>query len=603
MDSELLRARYATFAALVLVFGFYLVAELPWNPFFSILVAFLTAGLLTEVLEFWLKLSLRRAAAQREVQAEDDLQSLPRQFRVVLTFQKKALDALSEREILESLLETGAGLLSANGASFLPYDEFGQSLPTLMFGIVPVSALENWSDRLKAPETRQVCKGCQTLHGGKGCALIPAQSSRSASVRCFPIRSAGREVGIVNYFFEQSVEMKASQRMFFLSLFDFAGKAIETLRMRDREILALRYLQTATGIKSDRSALLEQLLENVQKALDTDFALLYIPGGTGPGANAPLLLSRLKRDSNPPAETPDLPFLEGLWKSVLASRQSLSLENVSLDRREMWKVLLVVPLLWQDAPPPGVLVLGSNSIQTFAERQRALLETIAAQAALLLQNSRLMVQLEYQAVVDERTRLAREIHDGLAQTLAFLKIQAAQMQNYLARGETERLMTTLQSNYRTLSDAYLDARQAIDNLRRIPSSNLHDWLGQVVADFREAANIQAELLEFQLTGDFPPTVQAQLIRIVQEALSNVRKHAGASQVWVRAQEKEGYIWLEVRDNGVGFLPETVDVVARYGLRGMRERSEMIGADFQIFSQPDQGTTISVRLPASLKEMV
>src|SRR5690606_21939449 len=107
----------------------------------------------------------------------------------------------------------------------------------------------------------------------------------------------------------------------------------------------------------------------------------------------------------PAVETPDRAFLDGIWRGVQASGQSISLENVIINRREMWKVFLAVPLLAQDSTPAGILVLGANNIQTFAERQRALLETIAAQAALLLQNARLMVQLEYQAVLDERTRL------------------------------------------------------------------------------------------------------------------------------------------------------------------------------------------------------
>ncbi|MCG2786419.1 MAG: GAF domain-containing sensor histidine kinase [Anaerolineae bacterium] len=602
MDYELLRARYATFAALSLVFSIYLIAAIPWHAAFSVAVALVTSALLTAVLEFWLRLSLRRAALRQE--AAD-----PQQIQSIFAFQKNILAALSEREVLESSLEIGAGLLGASSASFLPYDEYGQSLPTVMFGKVPVSALENWSNRLASPSTRQICKGCKAMHGGLGCVLIPEEISPPTEVRCFPIHSAGRAIGVVNYFFEQPGLFSDAKTPLLASLLDFSGQAIETLRLRDQEMAALRYLQTATGPKSDLSVLFNNLLGNVQKALDTDFALLYIPGGIRDGiAATPLLLSQTRQNSNAPAETPNLGFLEGLWKSIQASGQSISLENVNLgaaqDRREMWKVLLAVPLGLPDSNPAGMLVLGSNTIQTFAERQRALLETIAAQLALLLQNARLMVQLEYQAVLDERTRLAREIHDGLAQTLAFLKIQSAQMQNYLSRGETERLTSTLQSSYRTLSDAYLDARQAIDNLRRAPSSSLREWLGEVLADFRESAgNIEAELTTFEVSGDFPPTIQAQLIRIVQEALSNVRKHAQASQVVICAREHDGYILLEVRDNGIGFTPDSLEASARYGLRGMRERSEMIGADFQISSQPNQGTLISLRLPARLKEEV
>ncbi|MDX9993122.1 MAG: GAF domain-containing protein [Anaerolineales bacterium] len=597
MDSELLRARYATFAALSLVFSIYLIAALPWHPLFLVAIAFTTAALLTAVLEFWLRLSLRRSALRHET-------ADPHQLQPILAFQRTILGAISEREVLEATLETGAKLLGASSASFLPYDEFGQSLPTVLFGNVPESALANWTKRLASPAARQVCKNCETRHAGSGCALLPTEAEISSEVHCFPIQIAGRGLGVVNYFFGQPGQFAEEKSPLLISLLDFAAQAIETLRLREQEMSALRYLQTATGPKSDLSALFNNLLENVQKALDTDFALLYIPGGIRDGiASGPLLLAKTRQNSNASIETPDPGFLEGLWKSVQAAGQSISLENVTINRRGMWKVLLAVPLGWQDSAPAGVLVLGSNTIQTFAERQRALLETIAAQLALLLQNARLMVQLEYQAVLDERTRLAREIHDGLAQTLAFLKLQSAQMQNYLAQGEMERLTSSLQSNYRTLSDAYLDARQAIDNLRRVPSSSLRNWLGDVLADFRESAEISVELSAFEVAGDFPPSVQAQLIRIVQESLSNVRKHAQASRVMISVRELEGYILLEVRDNGIGFTPAALESGSRYGLRGMRERSEMIGADFQISSQPGQGTLISLRLPAGLKEEV
>ncbi len=87
-------------------------------------------------------------------------------------------------------------------------------------------------------------------------------------------------------------------------------------------------------------------------------------------------------------------------------------------------------------------------------------------------------------MLDERTRLAREIHDGLAQTLAFLKIEAARMQGYVSKGEVDAVTRTLQACYQTLSDAYLDARQAIDNLRHVPDEALGDWLQMTAADFK-----------------------------------------------------------------------------------------------------------------------
>ncbi len=609
MKNELVRARYATFALLGLVLTFYLAIAFAWSPWVAALAGFITAAVLAFVLEIWTRLSaplkfagLTRRAAPVKISAESIIHP---QARAALLLQQQFIEAYSERDILEAILGTGCDVLSACGASFVPFDEYGQPLPALVYGEVPETAMQNWATRLRAPETRSVCKNCQVLHGGPGCVLIPLEINQPASVRCFPLKTAGREVGALNYFFEKSSEIAAPERVFIAEMLQMAGKALENLRTRDQEMTALRYLQTASSPQSNLTLLLNSLLENVQRALDTDFALLYLPVGLQSGITpAPLLLSALRSDSPLPVETPDQNFLEGLWQSVLKSGHSISLENVTLNQREMWKVLLAVPLAWREESPAGVMVLGSNSSQAFAPRQRALLEMLTAQAALLIQNARLMVQVEYQAVVDERARLAREIHDGLAQTLAFLKIQSSQMQNYLSNGDMERLSATLQSNYRTLSDAYIDARQAIDNLRRVPSSNLRDWLRTVTADFEQSAGIKVVLADDDLSVfEFSANVQAQLIRIVQEAYSNIRKHARASHVWLMAGERGGAFVIEVRDDGCGFAPERVESAARYGLRGMRERAEGIGADFQVVSRPNEGTTLTLSLLLPLKEKI
>jgi len=208
----------------------------------------------------------------------------------------------------------------------------------------------------------------------------------------------------------------------------------------------------------------------------------------------------------------------------------------------------------------------------------------------------LLEQMEYKAVLDERTRLAREIHDGLAQTLAFLKMEAARMQAYVSKGDVEALSRTLKACYQTLSDAYLDARQAIDNLRRVPDKRLGDWLEFTAAEFTTLTGIAVDVANVKLTHTFSPNVKAQLVRIVQEALTNVRKHAQACQVTISACEQSGTAILEVCDNGCGFAPEETQPVSQYGLRSMRERAESIGADFQIISSPGAGTVMRLQIP-------
>jgi signal transduction histidine kinase len=206
-------------------------------------------------------------------------------------------------------------------------------------------------------------------------------------------------------------------------------------------------------------------------------------------------------------------------------------------------------------------------------------------------------EIETRAILGERMRLAREIHDGLAQTLAFLKIEVGRAERMLEQDKSDSAARVLHDTARTLSDAYLDARQAIENLRRVPDGNLAEWLKQVAEDFESVAgqNVDVELC---LERDLPSSIKVQMIRIVQEALTNVRKHAAATRVVLSARAMDGILVVEVRDNGRGFVVDSPGG-ARFGLRGMRERAEAIGAELQVDSLPATGTTVrlSLSLPA------
>jgi len=274
---------------------------------------------------------------------------------------------------------------------------------------------------------------------------------------------------------------------------------------------------------------------------------------------------------------------------------------VSLHESEIWRALGALPVMWNEDAPVGVLLIGTQRSRGFSPEQMALLKTVAGEAALILLNARYLVAVEYQAVLDERARLAREIHDGLAQTLAFLKMQSDQMQTYLAQGRLDRLTDTLAASNRTLSDAYLDARQAIDNLRRVPDMDLDALLRRLAEEFSVAAGIPVDVSRVEAMHNYSSSVRAQLVRIVQETLANVRKHAQAKSVTLSAREKEGELILEVYDDGLGFTPDMVASSSQYGLRGMRERAEMIGAEFQVISRPGEGTTVRLQIPSEVRE--
>ena len=242
--------------------------------------------------------------------------------------------------------------------------------------------------------------------------------------------------------------------------------------------------------------------------------------------------------------------------------------------------------------------LALDGLRLHKHEQETLLQVQSMSRTAL--NPEQAAELEYQTMMDERTRLAREIHDGLAQTLGFLKLQVAQMQGYLDRNDPQRLRKTLADSYQAVAEAYQEARFAIDGLRINPAKEgLTGWIQQIVDVFKENlgeqslnVTLEKETAEIQL----PSEVQAQLIRILQEALSNIRNHARAHHIWIHVCTTWPNLELEIRDDGRGFCTEDVTAPSQHGLRGMRERTELIGARLQIISKPEQGTVVRVTLP-------
>ncbi|MEP6638759.1 MAG: sensor histidine kinase [Chloroflexota bacterium] len=198
------------------------------------------------------------------------------------------------------------------------------------------------------------------------------------------------------------------------------------------------------------------------------------------------------------------------------------------------------------------------------------------------------------ATLAERTRLAREIHDGLAQDLWYAKLKQGRLtQNDSLDAEAKRTAGEVLS---AIDSALAEARQAVMAMRVDPSaaSSLEEVLRSYVEDFADRFGLRAE---FHTDGTLPrlaPRTEAEILRIVQEALNNVRRHADATVVRVRTERDGQTARVSVTDNGKGFDPSAVPA-GRYGLRGMQERAELVGATLEIRSRDRDGTTITVQI--------
>jgi signal transduction histidine kinase len=200
------------------------------------------------------------------------------------------------------------------------------------------------------------------------------------------------------------------------------------------------------------------------------------------------------------------------------------------------------------------------------------------------------------ATLAERARLAREIHDGLAQTLWYAKLKQSRLtQDPALEGETR---STADEVLTAIEAALADARQAVMALRTPPAgSNLEEILRSYVDEFADRYGLRAD---FQAEGELPrlpPRTEAEVLRIVQEALNNVRKHADATVVRVRSSIEEGSIVMVVADNGRGFDPLAIGT-AGFGLRGMRERADLISGSLSLDSRPGDGARVVVRFPVA-----
>lgn len=231
--------------------------------------------------------------------------------------------------------------------------------------------------------------------------------------------------------------------------------------------------------------------------------------------------------------------------------------------------------------------------------ERSLLEAMASHLASAMENLRLNALEKEAAVAQERNLLARELHDSIAQSLAFLKIQVQLMRDALAGGDQKAIQQVLEEIDVGVRESHGDVRELLLHFRtRANTEDIEPALATTLRKFEHQSGLTTHL-KIQGQGlPLSPDLQIQVLHIVQEALSNVRKHARASQVWVDVQQQPEWRF-EVRDNGIGFVSDRPLDETHVGLRIMSERAERIGARIDIISTPGRGTSIVLTLPAQL----
>jgi two-component system nitrate/nitrite sensor histidine kinase NarX len=596
VEKNILAVRWVTFLALIVTAVALLLPRVERSSVNNIAIGLLVifaAAMLTWAVETWLRyLVSQLGVASREVEKPGGANE--QGANLLLAASHDLWSAKVSREIIEIVMRTGLRLLNADGASFIDFNEWKTQPEALTMGIVPSTGDGDWKSRLAYPGTRQVCRMCSLREAGAGCVLGEDVKNPFLKVYCLPIMSGENEYGLVNFFFTDPVEIRESDKKYLRLLTDNAEMALENLHVRERGTAALTHLDSSQS-KNEFKSLIENLSLGLKHELNILSVIFWLPS-ENEGDYAAKLLSSAIDGVKVLDEIGNKGLAMELWQEVLETNRPFYREVIDDLKGNIG--LLVVPISGLIEKPIGMMVCTYDVVKHDLLPLLPVLRFLGQNIYALLQVILLADQMEYRAARDERFRLAREIHDGLAQTLAYLKIQTAQMLNYLNNGKMDNLETSLSSSYQTLSEAYQDARREIDDLRFVAETDTQDWLVSLALGFRDDTGLEVDVSKLHINAMLPLAVQSQLIRIAQEALNNVRQHAQAEKVAIAGSIQAGEVVLEISDNGRGFEPETVDIGSRYGLVGMRERTDMVGGEFQIISMQDRGTTIRVSIPLS-----
>jgi PAS domain S-box-containing protein len=259
------------------------------------------------------------------------------------------------------------------------------------------------------------------------------------------------------------------------------------------------------------------------------------------------------------------------------------------------KSILGVPFVVKGKVVAVAMLASFDAPHAFTEEQVQLAQGIANTVALAIENARLYARAREAATLEERARLARELHDSVTQSLYSIALFAEAARRLAMAGELE----TVQEHLGELGEA---ARQALKEMRllvyelRQPALARAGLVGALRERLETVERRAGVEVEFSVEGEGKPSpeVEEGLYRIAQEALNNALKHAHADSVRVRLRLAADSVELEIRDDGRGFDP--AESTGGLGIPGMRERARALGGEFGISSAPGEGTAVRVRIP-------
>ncbi len=390
---------------------------------------------------------------------------------------------------------------------------------------------------------------------------------------------------------------------FFGVLFEAIEQIQRSLARRNSELLALHRASLDIYGELSLDVILQKVVDQTRVLLKARYGAVSVMSDDG--RIQQFVTSGISDELR--AKIGDPPTGTGLLGVPLREGESLRLRDMKRhalsqefpENHPSMKSLLAVPISCKGTFRGNLYLTDKEGDLDFTVDDEATLARFAQQVAIAIDNADLHRQLSSLAIAEERERIAREMHDGMAQILAYVNTKAQVVREHLRRDRPNEAAEHLEQLAVAARDVYDDTREGILALRTIPESR--ESLGQTVRRFAERWGSQSNIavtVDADDELDLDGKIELQLLRIVQEALANARKHSGARRVEIRLARASGRVLAEVADDGKGFDPDQLGPRAkpRFGLSIMRERAESVGGAISIESEPERGTRVSVAIP-------
>jgi two-component system nitrate/nitrite sensor histidine kinase NarX len=389
------------------------------------------------------------------------------------------------------------------------------------------------------------------------------------------------------------------------------GRLVDDLRRREHERAALYEVAIQLTRPGDLREVLDGITRHARNLLSADRAVACLADGGALADRGALTNGGALTDGGAPATTDRLALADEGSTCTIAHAVA---RGVHPPNPACPLTVGVPPGGFASRPLRGPdRILGElcvvrRSGVPFTESDGAILGALADMAAIAVRTARLREAEEQWTILAERDRIARELHDSFAQVLGVIHLRLRAIESTAGASDSAgasdaggRAVARELGELADIADeAYRDVREAILGLRETisPEVGLEGALRDYLRKYTRQTGIRASLVcEGDAREALPPRSEVQLLRVVQEALTNVRKHAGATEVFVRMDCRTASPVVSVEDDGVGFDPATAaaSLDGGFGLTSMRERVHQIGGTLDVHTAPGEGTRVVVRL--------